>query len=187
LLPRLMRDAERPTSPDNALSPPRSISEARFATCGEPSSVEAPESSGVRGSTVASAATEEVLSSRAEPMTSKSDVLLVAWVPRLPSEDSSLAGNLIAAGGALVASRGLATEASVEGSSRPTPVAMTEKATNVPADRIAKQIPIADASPPLVKMVLRMPMPSLVFYTPPRLSALRICTATLRSQKSLHD
>jgi hypothetical protein len=98
-----------------------------------------------------------------------------------------VAGKVIAAGGPLVASRGLATEASVEISSRPTLAAMTEKTTNVPADKIAKQIPIADASPPLVKMILRIPMPSLVFYTPPRPSALRIGTATLRSQTSLPD
>ncbi len=117
-------------------------------------------------------------------MTSRRGVL-PARDPWLSAEDRLVEGNVIAAGAPPRAA--LATEGALDGSPRPTPAAMTEKTTRVPADRVAKQIPIADASPPLVKMLFRMPMPSLVFYTPPPLSALRIYTATLRSQLSLQE
>jgi hypothetical protein len=120
----------------------------------------------------------------AEPITSRSEVS-PARDPRFSAEVRPVEGNVIAAGAPPRAAP--ATEGAVEGSSKPTPAAMTENTTRVPADRVAKQIPIADANPPLVKMLFLMPMPSLVFYTPPLLLALRICTATLRSYLSLQE
>jgi hypothetical protein len=117
-------------------------------------------------------------------MTSRSEAS-PARDPSFAAEDWSVEGNVIAAGGPPRAA--LVTEGAAEVPPRPMPAEMTENTTRVPADRVAKQSPIADANPPLVKMLFRMPMPSLVFYTPPPLSALRIYTATLRSQVSLQE
>jgi hypothetical protein len=104
-------------------------------------------------------ASEEVLASRADPMMSSCRALFVAAVLSFSSEGSWVDGNVIAAGGPFAAFLGLATEASFERSPRPTLAATAENTTRVPADRMARQTPMAEASPPLVKMVLRMLMP----------------------------
>jgi hypothetical protein len=92
-------------------------------------------------------------------MMSRSGPLLVAAGLSFSLEGSWVDGNVIAAGEPFVAFLGLATEASFERSPRPTLAATAENTTRVPAERMARQTPIAEASPPLVKMVLRMLMP----------------------------